>query len=181
MEHIFYIVTGFAIVETIVISIFIICNKRTDIKLRNALIEMKKLRQLLRVYTIQHEKAFKDKLLITERTNLKMNNQTEINRFCTYNGNINQLYLDMLELYFPFISYIEDEYPILKRNDILMITLVRLGYDNQQISAIFNYTKRTIYKRRQIISKAMDISSLQLDDYIRNIAVEKTELMRMSS
>lgn len=168
--------------QTLMISVLILWNKRINLKLKSAIIETKKLKYLLRVNYIQHKKNLRDKLLITEKYNLKQNRESEINKFCTYNGNINQLYLDMLELYFPFISYIENEYPSLKRNDIIIITLINNGYDNHEISAILNYTKRTIYKRRQIISKVLNISSLQLDEHIKMMGKESnySTLMRHS-
>lgn len=170
MEKVFYWTACIAIVEALCIGILVWRLKVIKTKLYAMSLKEKRLQYLLKAYSIQQNHILNNRLLITQKNNLKINYDEEIKRFCTYEGNIKQLYIDLMQIHFPLISYFENEYPSLKRNDIVIIVLIAIGFDNQEISAIFNYTKRTIYKKRQFLSHKIGISSLQLNDYIRNMA-----------
>lgn len=54
-------------------------------------------------------------------------------------------------------------YAVLESKDIVLIILLGLGIENQTIANIFDCSLRTIYKHRQFIAHAMQISSLELD------------------
>ena len=169
MERMFYIVSCIAAVESFFIGVLIFYIKRMNVEIFMASLREKQLKYLLKVHTIRNKKLLFEKIHITKKANLGLNHHEEVQRLCMYRGKLEQLYIDLMELYFPVITYLETEYPQLGKIDILIIVLIFIGYDNQEIGAILNYTKRTIYKRRQIISRMLGLSSLQLDEYIRNL------------
>jgi hypothetical protein len=62
------------------------------------------------------------------------------------------------------ISYLKKHYANLTEVDIQVLILIGMGLETQDILLILDMSKRTYYKRRQIISKRMSISTTELDE-----------------
>ena len=52
--------------------------------------------------------------------------------------------------------------------DLLVICLIGIGMDNLEIYTLLRMEKRTLYRRRQLISMRVGISSLHLDEFSMN-------------
>lgn len=62
------------------------------------------------------------------------------------------------------IAYLKKHYANLTEVDIQVLILIGMGLETQDILLILDMSKRTYYKRRQIISKRMGISTTELDE-----------------
>jgi hypothetical protein len=62
------------------------------------------------------------------------------------------------------IAYLKKHYANLTEVDIQVLILIGMGLETQDILLILHMSKRTYYKRRQIISKRMSISTTELDE-----------------
>ena len=62
------------------------------------------------------------------------------------------------------IAYLKKHYANLTEVDIQVLILIGMGLETQDILLILDMSKRTYYKRRQIISKRMSISTIELDE-----------------
>ena len=62
------------------------------------------------------------------------------------------------------IEWLRSRYPALTETDIQVLLLLGLGIDNQGILLLLDMSKRTYYKRRQLIAKRMDIATEKLDE-----------------
>ena len=62
------------------------------------------------------------------------------------------------------IAYLKKHYANLTEVDIQVFILIGMGLETQDILLILDMSKRTYYKRRQIISKRMSISTTELDE-----------------
>lgn len=62
------------------------------------------------------------------------------------------------------IAYLKKHYANLTEIDIQVLILIGMGLETQDILLILDMSKRTYYKRRQIISKRMSISTTELDE-----------------
>lgn len=62
------------------------------------------------------------------------------------------------------IAYLKKHYANLTEVDIQVLILIGMGLETQDILLILDMSKRTYYKRRQIISKRMSISTTELDE-----------------
>lgn len=78
--------------------------------------------------------------------------------------------LDDLQLLFADkINNIKRLYPALTDTDIQVLTLIGLGVDNTDILQFTDMSKRTYYKRRQLIAQRMDTSAAQLDGLAKQL------------
>ncbi len=57
-------------------------------------------------------------------------------------------------------------YPALTETDMQVVTLIGLGVDNSDILQLTDMSKRTYYKRRQLIAQRMNTTAAQLDEAI---------------
>lgn len=76
---------------------------------------------------------------------------------------------DLLNAYQVRVEHLREVYPRLTDADISVLLLLGLGVDNQSILMFLDMSKRTYYKRRQLIAQRMNISALQLEETARNI------------
>ena len=169
MSYLFYALAAIAAIEAVVIFILsFLLQKRTYNLRRTSLVEQNH-KKHISIQQKEKEKHIRTKLHLTQRLNLQLNHSTESQAFYSYASQLNQLYTDLREIFFPQIITLKEQYPMLNNIDITLIILLGMGYSNQEISAIFNYSKLTIYKRRQNIGRLLSISPLQLDEYAKNL------------
>lgn len=71
------------------------------------------------------------------------------------------------------IERLRQQYPDLTELDIQVLTLIGLGVDNTDILLFTDMSKRTYYKRRQLIAKRMNTTAAQLDAAAKEIFTPK--------
>lgn len=74
---------------------------------------------------------------------------------------------DFQHLFENKLSKLRHAYPALTDSDAQVLLLIGLGIPNHEIIAFTNLSKRTYYKRRQLIAKHMNTTAAQLDELVR--------------
>lgn len=115
----------------------------------------------------------KEKIVITEQTQMQLNNADDILSSIYQQNDIKQLGEDLHKIFSNQINRLCEQYPQLTDLDILVICLLGIEMDNLEICALLRMEKRTLYRRRQLIAKRMGISSLQLDDFAFDLLSEQ--------
>ena len=67
------------------------------------------------------------------------------------------------------IEQIRLQYPALTILDAQVLILIALGVENHEILAFTNMSKRTYYKRRQLIAQRMNTTAAQLDNLAKQV------------
>ena len=80
---------------------------------------------------------------------------------------------DLQHLFADKIKEIKRLYPALTETDIQVLTLIGLGVENTEILQFTDMSKRTYYKRRQLIAQRMDTSAAQLDELAKQLFISK--------
>lgn len=71
------------------------------------------------------------------------------------------------------IKSLKERYPSLTEADMQVLVLLGLGIETQDVLLFLDMSKRTYYKRRQLIAKRMDISTTELDSKAKSIFTPK--------
>ena len=77
------------------------------------------------------------------------------------------------QLFSSKVNHIRRMYPALTDTDIQVLTLIGLGVDNNEILAFTEMSKRTYYKRRQLIAQRMNTTAAQLDELAKSVFTSK--------
>jgi len=64
-------------------------------------------------------------------------------------------------------------YPALTDTDVQVLVLIGLGVDSHDILAFTDMSKRTYYKRRQLIARRMNTTAAQLDELAKSVFTSK--------
>ena len=80
---------------------------------------------------------------------------------------------DLQHLFSSKVNHIRRMYPALTDTDIQVLTLIGLGVDNNEILAFTDMSKRTYYKRRQLIAQRMNTTAAQLDELAKSVFTSK--------
>ena len=67
------------------------------------------------------------------------------------------------------MNSIRREYPSLTDTDAQVLILIGLGVDNNEILSFTDMSKRTYYKRRQLIAQRMNTTAAQLDELAKSL------------
>lgn len=67
------------------------------------------------------------------------------------------------------IEQIRLQYPALTNLDAQILILIGLGIKNHEILVLTDMSKRTYYKRRQLIAQRMNTTAVQLDDIAKQV------------
>ena len=111
----------------------------------------------------------KEKIVITERVLSNRKNEQEfITKLIYQLGDINILKEDLFGIFHVQITALKNKFPQLTELDLLVICLIGIGMDNLEIYTLLRMEKRTLYRRRQLISMRVGISSLHLDEFSMN-------------
>jgi len=65
------------------------------------------------------------------------------------------------------------QYPALTDTDVQVLTLIGLGVENHEILALTDMSKRTYYKRRQLIAQRIGTTAAQLDEVAKGLFTTK--------
>ena len=112
----------------------------------------------IRLLTTQREQEQRDKMLLEQ-----LKQQTDKPHALE----------DLLQLFSSKVNHIRRIYPALTDTDIQVLTLIGLGVDNNEILAFTDMSKRTYYKRRQLIAQRMNTTAAQLDELAKSVFTSK--------
>lgn len=82
---------------------------------------------------------------------------------------------DLQHLFADKIKKLKHKYPALTETDIQVVTLIGLGVSNTDILQLADMSKRTYYKRRQLIAQRMNTTAAQLDQIAQNAFTSNTK------
>ena len=71
------------------------------------------------------------------------------------------------------VNQLRREYPSLTDTDVQVLILIGLGVDNNEILTFTDMSKRTYYKRRQLIAQRMNTTAAQLDELAKSVFTSK--------
>ena len=80
---------------------------------------------------------------------------------------------ELLQLFGSKVNSIRREYPSLTDTDAQVLILIGLGVDNNEILSFTDMSKRTYYKRRQLIAQRMNTTAAQLDELAKSLFTSK--------
>ena len=80
---------------------------------------------------------------------------------------------DIQNLFTDVTKDIRRKYPSLTDTDLQVLTLIGLGVDNADILQFTQMSKRTYYKRRQLIAQRMNATAAQLDELAKQLFTSK--------
>ena len=112
----------------------------------------------IRLLTTQREQEQRDKMLLEQ-----LKQQTDKPHALE----------DLQQLFGSKVNHIRRMYPALTDTDIQVLTLIGLGVDNNEILAFTDMSKRTYYKRRQLIAQRMNTTAAQLDELAKSVFTSK--------
>lgn len=78
---------------------------------------------------------------------------------------------DLQALFGDKVTSLTSRYPSLTELDVQVLILIGLGVENHEILRLTNMSKRTYYKRRQLIAQRMGTTAAQLDADVRQIFI----------
>lgn len=107
----------------------------------------------------QQEEAWRHQLLVKQIQQQKGNNALD----------------DLQHLFADKIKKLKHQYPALTETDIQVVTLIGLGVSNTDILQLADMSKRTYYKRRQLIAQRMNTTAAQLDQIAQNAFTSNTK------
>lgn len=112
----------------------------------------------IRLLASQHEQAQRDQLML-EQIKQHTNKPDALN--------------ELLQLFGSKVNSIRREYPSLTDTDAHVLILIGLGVDNNEILSFTDMSKRTYYKRRQLIAQRMNTTAAQLDELAKSLFTSK--------
>ena len=112
----------------------------------------------IRLLTTQREQEQRDKMLLEQ-----LKQQTDKPHALE----------DLQQLFSSKVNHIRRMYPALTDTDIQVLTLIGLGVDNNEILTFTDMSKRTYYKRRQLIAQRMNTTAAQLDELAKSVFTSK--------
>lgn len=124
-----------------------------------------------RIVTLKREvKDLRIRIAIERKEEL-MRHQLLVDQIKLHNKN--SAVDDLQHLFSDKINAIKREYPELTETDIQVLTLIGLGVENTDILQFTDMSKRTYYKRRQLIAQRMNTSASQLDVLAKQLFTNK--------
>ncbi len=112
----------------------------------------------------------KEKIDITEQAQAQIvRGEDLVAKFIYRNDEIQQLSKELNAIFKQSIQTIKEKYPDLTDLDILVLTLIGIGMDNDEICNLLRMEKRTLYRRRQLIAQRIGMSSTQLDVFAMTV------------
>ena len=112
----------------------------------------------IRLLTTQREQEQRDKMLLEQ-----LKQQTDKPHALE----------DLQQLFSSKVNHIRRMYPALTDTDIQVLILIGLGVDNNDILSFTDMSKRTYYKRRQLIAQRMNTTAAQLDELAKSVFTSK--------
>ena len=153
MESHFFGVPDIIIIANAAVILTIGFIVERSISFKNELTDLR-----IRLLASQHEQARRDQLML-EQIKQHTNKPDALN--------------ELLQLFGSKVNSIRREYPSLTDTDAQVLILIGLGVDNNEILSFTDMSKRTYYKRRQLIAQRMDTTAAQLDELAKSLFTSK--------
>ena len=153
MESHFFGVPDIIIIGNVVVGLTIAFIVERIISFKNELTDLR-----IRLLASQHEQARRDQLML-EQIKQHTNKPDALN--------------ELLQLFGSKVNAIRREYPSLTDTDAQVLILIGLGVDNNEILSFTDMSKRTYYKRRQLIAQRMNTTAAQLDELAKSLFTSK--------
>lgn len=165
------------IVENIIIFILVmILVFRMDVlskKLQGMTFAKKATEKEVEEWRIKLLEKVKEKINITEQAQDKLTRGEDlVAQFIYRHNDIKQLSNELNAIFKQPLQTLKDKYPDLTELDLLVISLIGIGMDNDEICTLLRMEKRTLYRRRQLIAQRIGMSSTQLDMFAMTILTE---------
>ena len=149
MESHFFGVPDIIIIANAAVILTIAFIVERIISFKNELTDLR-----IRLLASQHEQAQRDQLML-EQIKQHTNKPDALN--------------ELLQLFGSKVNSIRREYPSLTDTDAQVLILIGLGVDNNEILSFTDMSKRTYYKRRQLIAQRMNTTAAQLDELAKSL------------
>ena len=149
MESHFFGVPDIIIIANAAVILTIAFIVERIISFKNELTDLR-----IRLLASQHEQARRDQLML-EQIKQHTNKPDALN--------------ELLQLFGSKVNSIRREYPSLTDTDAQVLILIGLGVDNNEILSFTDMSKRTYYKRRQLIAQRMNTTAAQLDELAKSL------------
>jgi len=149
MESHFFGVPDIIIIANAAVILTIAFIVERIISFKNELTDLR-----IRLLASQHEQARRDQLML-EQIKQHTNKPDALN--------------ELLQLFGSKVNAIRREYPSLTDTDAQVLILIGLGVDNNEILSFTDMSKRTYYKRRQLIAQRMNTTAAQLDELAKSL------------
>ncbi len=153
MESHFFGVPDIIIIANAAVILTIAFIVERIISFKNELTDLR-----IRLLASQHEQARRDQLML-EQIKQHTNKPDALN--------------ELLQLFGSKVNAIRREYPSLTDTDAQVLILIGLGVDNNEILSFTDMSKRTYYKRRQLIAQRMNTTAAQLDELAKSLFTSK--------
>ena len=149
MESHFFGVPDIIIIANAAVILTIAFIVERIISFKNELTDLR-----IRLLASQHEQARRDQLML-EQIKQHTNKPDALN--------------ELLQLFGSKVNAIRREYPSLTDTDAQVLILIGLGVDNNEILSFTDMSKRTYYKRRQLIAQRMNTTAAKLDELAKTV------------
>ncbi len=153
MESHFFGVPDIIIIANAAVILTIAFIVERIISFKNELTDLR-----IRLLASQREQARRDQLML-EQIKQHTNKPDALN--------------ELLQLFGSKVNAIRREYPSLTDTDAQVLILIGLGVDNNEILSFTDMSKRTYYKRRQLIAQRMNTTAAQLDELAKSLFISK--------
>lgn len=170
MDIIFYLVT-FETTAIVILVIFLLFRMAIlEKRLQGMTFAQKATEQEVDEWRVKLLEKVKEKIDITEQAQAQIvRGEDLVAKFIYRNDEIQQLSKELNAIFKQSIQTIKEKYPDLTDLDILVLTLIGIGMDNDEICNLLRMEKRTLYRRRQLIAQRIGMSSTQLDVFAMTV------------
>lgn len=108
----------------------------------------------IRLLASRHEQAQRDRIILEQ-----------IKQHADKSGALDELQ----HIFSNKAQLFQREYPSLTDTDVQVLLLIGLGVDNNEILSFTGMSKRTYYKRRQLIAQRMNTTAANLDKFAKTV------------
>lgn len=118
----------------------------------------------------------RNKIELTQRSQrLRKQKDDLISEYIYKQDIVQELGSELQTIYSREYSSLRERYPSLTDLDLLVLSLLGLEMNNDEICEIVHMEKRTLYRRRQLISQRMNMSSTDLEAFATEYFASKED------
>lgn len=173
MDITLYIVIVGNIIIFILVMILVFRMDVLSKKLQGMTFAKKATEKEVEEWRIKLLEKVKEKINITEQAQDKLTRGEDlVAQFIYRNNDIKQLSDELNAIFKQPLQTLKEKYPDLTELDLLVISLIGIGMDNDEICTLLRMEKRTLYRRRQLIAQRIGMSSTQLDMFAMTVLTE---------
>ena len=165
-DYVFYIIIAENVIVFLVIIFLLIRTEILSRKLKGMTFAKKVSEKETEEWRAKLLEKVKERIDITEQAQNKIiRGEDLVAKFIYSHNDIQQLSEELYSIFKQPIQTMREQYPDLTDLDILVISLIGIGMDNDEICTLLRMEKRTLYRRRQLIAQRIGMSSTQLEAF----------------